>query len=89
MEAVKNCREKGIKAGLFKIKTIWPFPEEKYLELIQGKKCVLVPELNLGQLILEVQRITKGSVRVEGLNKVSGEMLTPDEIAARIEEVSL
>jgi len=86
MQAVKELREQGIKVGLFKIKTIWPFPEKRYLELIKGKKCVIVPELNLGQLILEVQRITKGAVKVTGLNKVSGEMLTPEEIAAKVKE---
>lgn len=86
MQAVKDLREQGIKVGLFKPKTIWPFPEKRYLELIKGKKCVLVPELNLGQLILEIERITKGTVKIAGLNKVSGEMITPSEIAAKIKE---
>jgi 2-oxoglutarate ferredoxin oxidoreductase subunit alpha len=86
MQAVKQCREQGLKAGLFKPKTLYPFPEKRYLELIKNKKCVIVPELNLGQLRLEVERITKGMVKVTGLNKVSGEMLTPDEIAAKIKE---
>lgn len=86
MEAVCSLREKGIKAGLFKPKTLWPFPEKRYLEVIRNKKCIIVPELNLGQLIYEVERITKGIVKVTGLNKVTGEMITPQEIAAKIRE---
>ena len=86
MQAVKSCRQQGIKAGLFKPKTIWPFPEKRFLEIIKGKKSVIVPELNLGQLILEIQRISGGTIRIIGLNKVSGEMITPDEIEAMIKE---
>lgn len=86
MEAVHSLRKKGVKAGLFKPKTLWPFPEKRYLELIGNKKCIIVPELNLGQLIFEVERITKGNAKVTGLNKVTGEMITPDEIAAKVRE---
>lgn len=86
MQAVHDLRSEGLKVGLFKPKTIWPFPEKRYSEIIKNKNCVIVPELNLGQLILEVQRITKGRVRVEGLNKVTGEMITPLEIAAKVRE---
>jgi len=86
IQAVKELRKEGIKAGLFKIKTIWPFPEKKYKELIKNVKCVIVPELNLGQLILEIDRITKGDLKVVGINKVSGEMITPDEIKEKVRE---
>lgn len=86
MAAVKECRERGIKVGLFEPKTIWPFPEKRYNELIRNKKCVIVPELNMGQLILEIQRITSGRVKVAGINKVSGEMITPEEIIDRVKE---
>lgn len=86
MEAVKICRKQGIKAGLFKPKTIWPFPQKRFKELIQNKKFVLVPELNMGQMILEVERISSGKIKVAGLNKVNGEMITPKEIVTRIKE---
>jgi 2-oxoglutarate ferredoxin oxidoreductase subunit alpha len=86
MEAVHSLREKGVRVGLFKPKTLWPFPEKRYLELIKGKKCVIVPELNLGQLIMEVDRITRGRVKVTGLNKVTGEMISPYEIISRVRE---
>lgn len=86
MEAVHSLRGKGVRVGLFKPKTLWPFPEKRYLELIKGKKCVIVPELNLGQLIMEVDRITRGRVKVTGLNKVTGEMISPYEIISRVRE---
>lgn len=85
-EAVYTLREEGVKVGLFKPKTLWPFPEKRYLQLITDKKCVVVPELNLGQLIMEIERITKGRIKVAGLNKVSGEMIAPCEIIARVRE---
>jgi 2-oxoglutarate ferredoxin oxidoreductase subunit alpha len=53
---------------------------------MKDKKCVIVPELNLGQLLLDIQRINCGITKVSGLNKVSGEMLTPGEIEAKIKE---
>ena len=87
MQSVHDLREEGIKVGLFAPKTIWPFPKKRYLELIKDKECVIVPELNLGQLRLEVERITEGRVNVYGLNKVNGEMITPDEIDMKVREV--
>lgn len=86
MQAVKVCREQGLRVGLFKPKTIWPFPEKRFLKLIENKKSVIVPELNMGQLILEIQSISSGKIKISGLNKVSGEMITPDEIIARVKE---
>lgn len=86
MQSVIDLRNEGIKAGLLKIKSIWPFPKKKYIELMKGKKCVVVPELNLGQMRLEIERITKGETKVLGVNKENGEMITPDEISAVVRE---
>lgn len=86
MQAVKDLRSEGIKAGLLKLKTIWPFPEKEYLKLMKGKKLVAVPEINLGQLRLEIERLTKGEVNVIGVNKAAGEMITPDEISQKVKE---
>lgn len=86
LQAVKELRAQGVKAGLFKPKTIYPFPEKRYLELIADKKSVIVPELNLGQLALEIERITNGRTKVTRLNKVGGDMITPQEIAAKVKE---
>ncbi|SES69269.1 2-oxoglutarate ferredoxin oxidoreductase, alpha subunit [Natronincola peptidivorans] len=85
--AVKKARMAGINVGLFKPLTIWPFPEKRVRELIAKTKKVLVPELNLGQYVLEVERIVGDKAEVYHLGKVNGEAITPDEILAKIREV--
>ncbi len=85
--ALKTLRKKGVKVGLFRPITIWPFPENRLKELAQTAKMIVVPEMNLGQLVLEVERVCNNIVRVERINKVSCEIIYPDEIIRKIEEV--
>lgn len=86
-QAVTMARAAGIKAGMFRPITIWPFPEEQISSLSKRIKKILVPEMNMGQVILEVQRNACGS-SVYGLNLVNGEPIAPDRIYAKIKEVS-
>ena len=86
-QAIMMARAAGIKAGMFRPITIWPFPEERISNLSKKIKKILVPEMNMGQVILEVQRNACGS-KVYGLNIVNGEPITPDQIYAKIKEVS-
>jgi 2-oxoglutarate ferredoxin oxidoreductase subunit alpha len=85
--AMKQLRSKGIKVGLFRPITIWPFPEQRLKELSQKVKRIIVPEMNLGQLVLEVERICNNVCKIDRVNKVNGEIIFPEEIAAKIEEV--
>lgn len=85
--AMKTLRSEGIKAGIFRPITIWPFPEKRIRELAEKVKCIIVPEMNLGQLVLEVERICNNLIEVKRLNKVNGEMIYPDEIVKKIKEV--
>lgn len=78
--AVVLAREKGIKVGSLQIKTIWPFPEEKVGEVCSKVKKIIVPEMNMGQMVLEVERAAKGRCKVVPYNRVDGEPLTPEEI---------
>lgn len=80
--AVELCRAQGVRAGLFRPKTLWPFPEEALRAAAAQARAVLVPELNAGQLSREVERLL-GSARVDGLFRFNGEPLSPTEIAAR------
>ncbi|HEY0327573.1 MAG TPA: 2-oxoacid:acceptor oxidoreductase subunit alpha [Rhodopseudomonas sp.] len=80
--AVEICRADGVHVGLFRPITLWPFPEAALREATKGARAVLVPELNIGQLRLEVERLL-GRHRVEGLHQFSGEPITPAQIAAR------
>ncbi len=84
-EAVELAEEKGIKAGFVRLKTIWPFPEEIVRSMAQAAHVVIVPEMNLGELVYEVERIVQGTAEVVPLNKIGGgEMITPEELLAEI-----
>jgi len=85
--AVRMARKNGLKVGFYRPITIWPFHDEKVHQAIAGKKAVIVPELNLGQMAREVERVARGSTRVVPVTKVNGEILTPAEILAAIEGV--
>ncbi len=82
--AVKNLRSEGVKAGLFRPVTLWPFPEKAFLKAVKGAKAVLVPEMNAGQLVLEVERLCAGKPKVTGLNRIDGEVITPGEIVTAV-----
>jgi 2-oxoglutarate ferredoxin oxidoreductase subunit alpha len=88
LRAVRDARKKGIPAGYFRPITIWPFPDAELVKMSLGAKTVLVPELNCGQIVLEVERALKGRSRVCGLNLVNGELFKPSEILKAIEEVA-
>ena len=82
--AVREARKKGIKAGLLKIITLWPFPRRTIEPLLRKVRGVLVPELNAGQISREIKRINQGKTRVETLNRIAGKLMTPDEILIRL-----
>jgi 2-oxoglutarate ferredoxin oxidoreductase subunit alpha len=79
VRAVKRARESGIKAGLLRLVTVWPFPEKQVEELVNRVKAIVVPEMNCGQVVREVERIAKGTT-VHFLSKIGGEPHSPSEI---------
>lgn len=79
--AVSEAREKGIKAGLFRPITLWPFPERGLRTAVGAAAHVLVPEMNAGQLVLEIERLCAGRATVSGLNRLNGEPIRPQDIA--------
>jgi 2-oxoglutarate ferredoxin oxidoreductase subunit alpha len=83
--AVDMARERGRKVGFLKLKTIWPFAEEVVEHAAARLHRVVVPELNRGQLALEVERVV-GRHKVRRINRADGEMIQPAEILATIEE---
>ena len=85
--AVEQARAEGIKAGLFRPLTIWPFPEEEVSAISSRVKGIVVPELSLGQIIFEVERCAKGRCRVEGIYRVDGDPITPAQILEKVKEV--
>jgi len=78
-EAVRRARATGLALSSLVLQSLWPVPENALRGAAAGVRRVLVPELNLGQYRLEVERVLPGA-EVRGLNRVDGEMITPDQI---------
>ena len=85
--AIDIARANGVRLGLFRPITLWPFPEQALRETAKKARAVLVPEMNAGQLSLEVERILGGK-RVDAIHRYNGEPITPAEIAARAESLA-
>ncbi len=78
----------GLRVGVVVPKTLWPLPEEPIRELAGRARAIVVPEMSLGQLVLDVERIAAGRCPVHGLSKVGGGVpLYPQEVAERVLEV--
>jgi len=79
LSAVRKARETGIKAGLLRLITLWPFPEKPVAKIANQTKAIVVPEMNCGQIVREVQRAAK-TTPVSFLSKLGEEPHTPREI---------
>jgi 2-oxoglutarate ferredoxin oxidoreductase subunit alpha len=79
--AVRMAEARGVKVGHVRLKTLWPFPSKPVRALSEAVKAIVVPELNLGQMCLEVERVAAEPCKVIPLNKVGGGLvITPDEV---------
>jgi len=85
MRAVKMLRERGLKIGLLKLDTIWPFDFDMMKKLAERVHRIYVPEMNLGQLYHLVKEGAEGLAEVTLIDKIGGEVHTPGEIVERIE----
>lgn len=86
--AVINARERNVRAGLLRLKTIWPFPgaEIEAIGCSEQVQRIIVPEMNLGQLAHEVEWAVRRSKPVVRINKINGEPITPNEILNTVME---
>ncbi len=84
--AVDSLRDRGRKIGLFKPITIWPSPKKELEALGRKMKRIIVVEMNMGQYLLEVERISGKYTEVQGYGRVNGELITPNEIVSFVEE---
>ncbi len=66
--------------GLLSLQTIWPFPAKEVVDIAEMADVIIVPEMNMGQLVGEVERHVRGKAEVVPLNRYDGEMITPDQI---------
>ena len=86
--AVNAAREKGIRAGLFRPVTLWPFPVDGLRATLGTAKAYLDVEMNMGQMVDDVRLVVEGRAPVEFLGRAGGMIPTPEEVLARIEEIN-
>jgi 2-oxoglutarate ferredoxin oxidoreductase subunit alpha len=84
--AVKRLRKEGLKVGMLRLKTLWPFPEEAVSKTTAALKRVLVPEMNRGQVAGEVRKWT--SREVISLSQTNGEVIPPEAILDGLRRIS-
>ncbi|MBW2456885.1 MAG: pyruvate flavodoxin/ferredoxin oxidoreductase, partial [Deltaproteobacteria bacterium] len=81
--AVRNARAAGRKVSSLVLQTLWPVPEGAILAALEGVKKVVVPEMNMGQYVIELERLAPPGVEVVGVGKMDTTLLSPSEIVAR------
>ena len=84
LEATRRLREKGIKAGFLRLKTIWPFYDELIRNILNGTAKIFVPEMNIGHLNKELERVL--NIPVISITRIDSTVLTPGEIVKKVEE---
>ena len=82
--AVEQLRREGLRVGLLELQTVWPLAEREIRALADRTRLLLVPELNLGQLVIPIRAAVEGRVPVVALNRVDGLVFTPGEVADSI-----
>jgi 2-oxoglutarate ferredoxin oxidoreductase subunit alpha len=83
-EAVLRVRAAGVKAGLIRPVTLWPFPAAQVAAVAQQVDTMIVAEMNLGQLIGEVERAAAGRTEIVGHMRADGEPITPTELVSAV-----
>jgi 2-oxoglutarate ferredoxin oxidoreductase subunit alpha len=86
--AVRKAREAGIKVGTIRLITVWPFPEKRIKELAKKVKAFVVPEINYGQVVLEVERCAAGQAPAILVPHCGGWVHDPDDILNVIKEAA-
>jgi 2-oxoglutarate ferredoxin oxidoreductase subunit alpha len=86
--AIELASQKGIKVGKFRLITAWPFPEKKIAEIAAKVKAFVVPEINLGQMVREVERAAAGKCVVRLVPHAGGSVHDPEDILKSILEVT-
>lgn len=85
-KAIELARQQGIKAGLLRPITLWPFPKKPLCSVVNGKKGVLVAEINAGQMVEDVRLALNGTVKVEHYGRLGGIVPEPEEMVNAIKE---
>jgi 2-oxoglutarate/2-oxoacid ferredoxin oxidoreductase subunit alpha len=87
-KAIEMARGKGLRVGRLRLITVWPFPAAKIRQLAGHTKAFVVPELNMGQMVGEVERAAAGAARVLSVPHAGGTVHRPEVIVKAIEEAA-
>jgi len=85
-QAVRDARNRGIRAGLIKLETVWPFPETLIRDVAGRVRALIMPEINAGQMVLELQRCAAGACPVHLVSHMGGSIIHPVTILSTIED---
>jgi 2-oxoglutarate ferredoxin oxidoreductase subunit alpha len=86
--AIQLARERGVRAGKYRLITAWPFPTQRLRRLAGRLKALVVPELNMGQMALEVERAAAGQARTIPVTHAGGTVHDPEVILKAILEAA-
>ena len=84
LAAVDEARQQGMKAGLLRLVTVWPFPDDAIRELAKRVRCLITVELNLGQIHMEVERCAGGMAPALLVGHAGGTVITPAQILEKM-----
>ena len=85
---IAQARSEGIKVGFLRLITVWPFPEERIRQIARDIRAFVVPEINMGQIVREVERCAAGQAQVFGANRPGGDILEPHFVLAKIRQAA-
>jgi 2-oxoglutarate ferredoxin oxidoreductase subunit alpha len=84
--AVQEARAKGIRAGLIKLETVWPFPEELIRSVASRVHALIMPEINAGQMVLELERCAGGACPVSLVAHYGGALIPPAKVLDAVQK---
>ena len=85
--AVDELRAQGIKAGLIRPITLWPFPSESYIEHTKNAKAILTVEMSMGQMVEDVRLAVNGKIPVHFFGRTGGNIPYPNEIIDEVKKI--
>ena len=81
---IEQAQKEGIRIGYLRLITVWPFPEERIRTLAKNIRAFVVPEINDGQMVREVERCAAGQAQVIGVNRLGGDILEPQQVLSAL-----
>ena len=85
--AVKQLRDEGIKVGVIRPITLWPFPKDIFAEAAKTAKAFLSVEMSMGQMVEDIQLAVNGKANVYFCGRTGGIIPSPAEVVAKVKEI--